>query len=84
MDKILIDVLKNRPFYVHAIEVGSVWELQSVIDNFIEQDNMKYTLEEYLDFFNSIELYCTDEDNDDEVYTADIESLVNQAYMNYC
>ena len=68
MNRLLTDIIEQRNgHYCHALEVTDVWDLQGTIEGVIE-GYPDYTEEEYIDFFQSIELYCLEDSNEQEVY----------------
>ena len=81
LNPILEQVLNDRNgHYVHAFEVNTVEDLQVIIES------LCYEFEEYdhvaiADFINSGELYCLDENNEDEVYNFDIGLYVMQCLL---
>lgn len=87
--KILDYMIKQRNgHYCHVLELTDVYDLECVIESFIMDLGEQFTLGEYLDFFNSIEIYfiaddtLTSEQNDAiecELYDADISELVKEA-----
>lgn len=70
LNPILIQILEARNgHYIHALEVQDVQELESCIeqlcDEFISQD---HSIIDIKDFFDSMSIYCTEEENEEEVY----------------
>lgn len=88
--KILDYMIEQRKgHYCHALELTDVYDLEYVIESFIMDLGDKFSLQDYLDFFNSIEIYfvadecSTSEWNDDteqQIYDADISELVRSIY----
>ena len=88
--KILDYMIKQRKgHYCHVLELTDVYDLECVIESFIMDLGDKFSLQDYLDFFNSIEIYfiadecSTSEWNDAieyELYDADISELVRSIY----
>ena len=88
--KILDYMIEQRNgHYCHALELTDVYDLECVIESFIMDLGEQFTLADYLDFFNSIEIYfiadecSTGEYNDAiecELYDADISELVKDIY----
>lgn len=67
--------------YVHALELSSAYELESVIETLCSEFIEQYTKEEIVDFFCSMSIYYyTDEEpnEDDEIqlYNCNVKSLV--------
>lgn len=88
--KILDYMIEQRKgHYCHVLELTDVYDLECVIESLIMELGEQFTLGEYLEFFNSIEIYflpdecSTSEYNDAiecELYDADISELVKEAY----
>lgn len=88
--KILDYMINQRKgHYCHVLELTDVYDLECVIESLIKELGGQFTLDEYLAFFNSIEVYfladecSTSEWNDAtecELYEADIGELVREAY----
>ena len=88
--KILDYIIEQRKgHYCHALELTDVYDLECVIESLIMDLGEQFSLQDYLDFFNSIEIYfvadddSTSEWNDDteqRLYDADISELVKEAY----
>ena len=68
MNKLLNCVIESRKgHYCHALELGTAYELECVIESIIDEMGEQFTLADYIDFFNSIELYYYyDKDNFDD------------------
>ena len=76
MNQILEEVLNNRNgHYVHALEVESVWELKTIIECICEEHSDKL-IGIIIDFLESAELYCLNEEYEDEVYSFNIGDYV--------
>lgn len=79
MNTILNYVNEQREgHYVHALEVNDVYELESVIENFIGELQDRFTVNDFKDFFSAIELYCLNDEYEDDVYNFDIESFIDE------
>ena len=77
MNAILEMILEKRNgFYVHALEVSDVYELQSCIDALYDELINDYDEVTFIDFITSMELYCTDEENEEEVYNFNITDYI--------
>lgn len=62
---------KARPNYVHALEVHSVEELKSIIDQIIEEYNRFFVRPLILDFVETMEIYALNDENEEEIYNFD-------------
>ena len=78
MNKILNRVIEDRKgHYVHALEVNNIYEIENIIELFINEFKDEFTDIEYIEFFNTMEVYFLDdeaatleenEQNETEVY----------------
>lgn len=75
--------------YCHALELDSAYAFECVIESLMMELGEQFTLEDYLEFFHSIELYflpdecSTSEWNDaaeQELYDLDITATVTECY----
>ena len=88
--KLLDYIIKQRKgHYCHALELTDAYDLECVIESLIMELGEQFSLQDYLEFFNSIEVYyiademLTSEQNDAiecELYDADIGELVRDIY----
>ena len=77
---ILQEVINKRQgHYVHAIEVHDVFDLEAVADHIILEFEDRYTLKEITEFLTSLDVYCLNPDNEDEVYEFSFEKYVREA-----
>lgn len=77
MNAILSMILDKREgHYVHALEVSDVYELQSCIESLYNELIDEYSIDVFIDFITSMELYCLEDENEDEVYNFDIVSFI--------
>jgi hypothetical protein len=78
MNAILTMILEKRNgHYIHTLEVSDVYELQSAIDSLYDELIDDYSIETFINFITSMELYCLEENNEDEVYNFDITNYIN-------
>ena len=76
-NKIYNDILERRKgHYIHALEVESVYCLEESISTLYSEFQEIYTLPEIISFFDSISIYCNDENNEMEVYNFNIEKFI--------
>lgn len=79
MNTILNYVNEQREgHYVHALEVQDVYELESTIENFVGELQDRFTAQDFKDFFSTIELYCLNDEYEDDVYNFDIDSFIDE------
>ena len=64
--------------YVHAIEVESPYELESIIENVVDTYSDKFSKKEIKDFVSTLEVYYLGEDSDEEeeVYNFDFREYI--------
>ena len=80
MNKIIETILHNRNGqYCHALEVDNVYELEATVEHIVDEFYNSYGEKEVIDFFNTIELYCTNEANEQEVYNFNFEQAIKGA-----
>ena len=76
-NKILLDVIEKRQgHYCHALEVNNVFELQSIIESLYDEFIKDYTLNDIVNFFNTIELYSLNDDNENSIYNFSIKDYI--------
>lgn len=78
MNRLFDKILKERKgFYVHALEVNNTYDIESVIESVILQ-NEDFTENEYIEFFESIELYYLGDDpaEEEKVYNFSFEDYI--------
>lgn len=80
--RIFADILEQRNgHYVHALEVSSVYELETAIEQLVDSfDSESYRPDEIISFISTLEIICTEEANEDEVYDFDVEEYVIDIY----
>lgn len=88
--KLLDYIIEQRKgHYCHALECTSAYDLECTIESLMMELGEQFTLAEYLEFFNSVELYfiadydSSTEYNDSvetELYNANIAEMVNECY----
>lgn len=74
---ILYKCIENNPNYCHVIEVEDVSQLQCIIESIVDENWDKKNV---IEFFNTIQIYCTVDENEDEVYSFEIEEFINTLY----
>ena len=77
MNTILQDITKIRFNYCHVLEVQDVFELESIIDSLYDEFIEKYELEEIKNFINTMQIYCLDESEEEEVYNFNVNDYLN-------
>jgi len=78
MNNIIVnDILdKRKGHYCHALEVNDVYELQACIEALYDELIRDYTVEAILVFFDTIELYCLNDINEEEVHSFNIKDYI--------
>ena len=77
MNKILNHVINIRQgHYCHALEVNDIFELQACIDAIYNEFIRDYTVKDIICFFDTIELYCLNDNNESEVYNFNIKNYI--------
>lgn len=76
---------KRNGHYCHALEIDSVYSLETIIESLIEELCNRFTLEDYIEFFQSIELYYYTEDeenkqDEENLYNVNMKELVTNIY----
>jgi len=78
MNAILEIVIDNRKGnYCHALEVSDVYELESVIESIYNEFIETQSKEVIIEFFNTMALYCLEEENEDEIFNFNIANFIN-------
>ncbi len=71
-------ILKARNYhYCHALEVEDVYELESIVESICEEEINEFGEEVLIDFFYSIELYCLNDENEEEVYAFNFREYIS-------
>ena len=79
MNTIVNDLFEQRKgMYVHALEVETVYELESIVESLCVEWRDKYTKAQILEFFNSVSLYALNEENEESVYAFNFEEYINE------
>lgn len=88
--KVLDYIIEQRKgHYCHSLELADVYELECIIESLIMELGEQFSLQDYLDFFNSISIYYLADDDSSaeynnaiecELYDAEISELVKEAY----
>ena len=77
MNKIFHRIHEERKgHYCHALEVNDVYGLEGIIESFIQEYKDEFTYLEYIEFFESMELYYLPYDNDEKNQNDDDEKAV--------
>jgi len=77
-NKILNTVYENRKgHYCHAVQVNDVYELKSFAEPIYDEFSEVFEKEDIIEFLDTMELYCLDVNNDDEVFDFSFEDYIN-------
>ena len=77
-NKIFYNLYETKFNYCHALEVNDVYELQNFIESLVNEFVHVYSDQDIIEFFETIELYCLNDENENEVYNFDILNYVNE------
>lgn len=83
LDQIRTDLINSRPVYCHVLEVMDVYELDGIIEALVSEFIEQYGTPQILEFFNTITVICTTDDNETEVYDFDVMEAVREAISEY-
>ena len=78
MNNIILDKIyqDKQGHYCHALEVNDIFELQACIDAIYDQFIRDYTVKDIICFFDTIELYCLNNNNENEVFNFNIKNYI--------
>ena len=82
LNKILNYVIKEKNgHYCHVLEVHDIYELQSCIENITDEFiNLNFSINDIINFFDSITIYSLSEENEEEVYNFDIVEYIKSNF----
>ena len=87
MSRLLNHIIKERNgHYCHALELDSAYSYECVIEQIVSEYKDSFTLDEIIDFFNSISLYYYyDADSDDPEYnlTEEQQEIAEDELYNF-
>jgi hypothetical protein len=64
---ILDKIIESRNgHYCHCLEVEYSYELEDIVEGLISEFGDKYSAQEYIEFFQSMEIYYLGEDKEEE------------------
>ena len=68
--KSILDIIieARNGMYCHAIEVSNTYEIDNIVECIYSEYNQTHTNKEIFEFLNSLEVYCLEESNEEEVY----------------
>ncbi|MEG2706897.1 MAG: hypothetical protein RR959_06110 [Erysipelotrichaceae bacterium] len=73
--------------YCHALEVYNAYELESIIEQFIDQNNERFTTQNFIDYFKTMEVIVleTNEVDQDEndLNEAEVYSFLQHDLENF-
>jgi len=81
MDNTIVNdiIIKRHGHYCHVLEVSDVWELEAIIDQlFNEFVDTGYNAHQIFEFFHTIEIYCLNEVNEEEVFNFSIIDHISE------
>ena len=75
--KLLDHIIKVRGgHYCHCIEVEDTYDMESIAESIIQEYSEDFTEAEIIEFLESLEVYCTDESNEDSVYSFSFKEYI--------
>jgi len=73
----LEEIIKSRGgHYCHAFEVHDSLELEFLLQNLYDEFIEDYIIEEIVEFCRSAELYCLEDEHQEEVFNFNIEEYL--------
>lgn len=71
-------IAERQGHYCHALEVASVYDLESTIEGLIDCYGDQFTDTDYIEFFQSIELYSLEDDKatEEAIYNFDFDQYI--------
>ena len=79
-------IAERKGRYCHALELDSAYSYECVIEQLVSDYKDSFTLEEIIDFFDSISLYFYyDKDSDEEKYrlTEEQQDIAEEELYNF-
>tara|TARA_R110001592_G_scaffold343242_1_gene633522 strand:- start:391 stop:648 length:258 start_codon:yes stop_codon:yes gene_type:complete len=81
VNKLIELCIQNRNgHYSHCLEIENLYDLESTVEAIISESREEFSLDTYIDFFETLEIYPLNEDNQDEIWSANIKELVTECY----
>ena len=83
MNRIFEYILEERKgHYCHALEVNEVYEIESIVESLIGELGEEYFESEYIEFFQSMELYYLgdNEETEQEIYSFDFSDYIKGTF----
>jgi len=62
--------------YCHCLEVRDLQELESILEALYSEFIETYDFEDIENFFTTINIYCLDDDNENEVFALDVKKFI--------
>lgn len=82
MNKLIDRIRESRNgHYCHALEFNDTYSFQCVIENIIE-DNQDLDKQDFIEFFNSIELYYLPEEEENKEEEEELYSFSSTEFIN--
>tara|TARA_R110002126_G_C10402221_1_gene495992 strand:+ start:48 stop:299 length:252 start_codon:yes stop_codon:yes gene_type:complete len=69
----------RKGMYCHVIEVSDTYEIDNVVEMIHSEYNHTHTNKEIFEFLNSLEVYCLERSNEEEIYNYDFKES-----LEYC
>ena len=78
-NKILDQVYNARKgYYCHCVEVNTAYDLEIIAETIYNDFIDEYTVEDVIEFLETLEVYSLDDENEEEIYNFDFTEFINQ------
>lgn len=78
MNALLEKVINSRNGqYCHVVEVSEVYELESIAEAIISENQNEFDAETIIDFLETLTVYCLDDNNEIEVYAFNFREYIS-------
>ena len=79
MNRILSKILDEYPNYCHSVEMFNIGGMEYLVEWAIIAFSDNYYLEEIIDFLETLEVYCLNEENEEEVYNFSFSEFIKKS-----
>ena len=79
MNPILEQAISARNgHYCHVVEVSNKYELECIADAIFNENENEHKVSDIIDFLESLEVYCLEDENEDEVFDFSFTDYLEQ------
>ena len=81
MNRILENIIEQRNgHYCHCLEVEDKYQLEETVEQLVAEFKDKYSINEIIDFFESIEVYYLGDDHQEEteIYSFNMKAFISE------